>query len=84
MSSLFFLLNINNVCTGFPGGPLVKNLSTNAGDVRDTDSVPGPERSPGIGNGNPLHYSDLENSMDKRTWRVIVHEVTKNQMRLSV
>ena len=82
MSLLFFLLNMNNVCTGFPGGPLVKNLSTNAGDVRDTGSVPGLERSPGIGNGNPLQYSYLENSMDKRAWHVIVHEVTKNQIRL--
>ena len=82
MSSLFFLLNINNVCTGFPGGPLVKNLSTNAGDVRDTDSVPGPERSPGIGNGNPLHYSYLENSMDKRAWQATVHGVSKSRTQL--
>ena len=80
MSLLFFLLNINNICMGFPGGPVVKNLSTNAGDVRDTGSVPGPERSPGIGNGNPLQYSYLENSMDKRAWHVIVHEVTKNKI----
>ena len=61
---------------------MIKNLSTNAGDVRDAGSVPGPERSPGIGNGNPLQYSYLENSMDKRAWHVIVHEVTKNQIRL--
>ena len=59
---------------------MVKNLSTNAGDVRDAGSVPGPERSPGIGNGNPLQYSYLENSMDKRVCHVIVHEVTKNQI----
>ena len=50
---------------GFPGGPVVKNLSTNAGDARDAGSVPGSERSSGIGNGNPLQYSYLEDSMDK-------------------
>ena len=50
---------------GFPGGPVVKNLSTNAGDARDASSVPGSERSSGIGNGNPLQYSYLEDFMDK-------------------
>ena len=64
---------------GFPGGARGKE-PVNAGDVRDTGSVPGPERSPGIGNGNPLQYSYLENSMDKRAWHVIVHEVTKNKI----
>ena len=42
---------------------LVKNPSANAGDVRDTDSIPGFGRSPGEGNGNPLQYSCLENHM---------------------
>ena len=41
-------------CSSFPGGSVVKNLPANAGDVRDTVSVPGPGRSPGGGNGNPL------------------------------
>ena len=63
---------------------LVKNPPANAGDIRHGGLILGLGRSPGIGNGNPLQYSYLENSMDKRTWRVIVHEVTKNQMRLSV
>ena len=40
---------------------VVKNLSINAGDVRDTGSVPGLGRSPGGGHGNPLQYSFLEN-----------------------
>ena len=43
--------------------PVVKNLPVNAGD---TDSIPGLGRSPGEGNGNPLQYSYLENSMDRR------------------
>ena len=48
---------------GFPGGPVVKNLQANAGDVRDVDSIPGLGRSPGGGNGIPLQYSCLENFM---------------------
>ena len=43
---------------------MVKNLSANAGDLRDTSSIPGSGRSPGEGSGNPLQYSCLENSMD--------------------
>ena len=39
---------------GFPGGTSVKNSPANAGDVRDTGSIPGLGRSPGEGNGNPL------------------------------
>ena len=41
---------------------MVKNLPTNAGDA---DSIPGSGRSPGIGNGNPLQYSWLRNSMEE-------------------
>ena len=39
---------------GFPGGSVVKNPPVNAGDARDTGSLPGLGRSPGGGNGNPL------------------------------
>ena len=42
---------------------MVKNPSANAGNAGDTGSIPGSERSPGGGNGNPLQYSCLENSM---------------------
>ena len=48
---------------------LVKNPPANA---RDTGLIPGLERSPGEGNGNPCLYSCLENSMDRRTWRAAV------------
>ena len=41
-------------CSSFPGGSVVKNLPADAGDIRDKVSVPGPGRSPGGGNGNPL------------------------------
>ena len=47
---------------------LVKNLPANAGDTRDVGSIPGLERSPGEGNGNPLQYSHLENPMDRGAW----------------
>ena len=47
---------------------VVKNPSANAGDVRDTGSVPGLRLSPGEGNSNPLQYSRLENPMEGGTW----------------
>ena len=47
----------------------VKSLPVNAGDARDTDLIPGSGRSRGRGNGNPLQYSDLENSMHRGTWQ---------------
>ena len=44
---------------------MVKNPPANAGDARDTGSIPGLGRSPGVGNDNPLQYCHLENFMDK-------------------
>ena len=49
---------------GFPSGASGKNPPANAGDIRDTGSIPGSGRSLGEGNGNPLQYSCLENHMD--------------------
>ena len=54
---------------GFPGGVVVKNPPANAGDVRETGSVSGSERSPGGGSGNPLQYSYLGNPMDRGAWQ---------------
>ena len=48
-----------------PGSTGVKNPPSNAGDLRDVGLIPGWGRSPEEGNGNPLQYSCLENSMDK-------------------
>ena len=59
---------------GFPGGSVVKSPPVNAGDLV---SVPGSERAPGEGNGNPLQYSSLENPMDRGAWRATVHRVPK-------
>ena len=55
---------------GFPGGSAKKNLSANA---RDAGLIPGSGRSPGEGDGNPLQYSCLGNSMDRGAWWAIVH-----------
>ena len=46
-------------------------------------SIPGSGRSPGEGNGNPLQYSCLENSMDRGVWQATVHGVAKSRMQLS-
>ena len=59
--------------------PVVKNLPTHSGDVRDMGSIPGSGRSPGGWHGNLLRYFCLENSMDKGAWWVTVHRVTKSQ-----
>ena len=59
---------------------MVKNLPANAGDVRDMGLIPGSGRSPGEGNGDPLQYSCLENSMDWGAWRVTVHGVTESYL----
>ena len=57
---------------------MVKNLSANAGKVRDAGSIPGSGRSPGGGHGNPLQYSCLENPMDRGAWWATVHGVTQS------
>ena len=61
---------------------VVKNLPANAGDIRDVSSIPGLGRSSGEGHGNPLHYSCLENPMDRGAWLAMVHSVAKSQTRL--
>ena len=57
----------------------MKNLPVNAGDLRDRGSIPGLERYPGGGHGNPFQYSCLENPMDREAWQASVHEVAKSQ-----
>ena len=59
---------------------LVKNLP--AVQV-DPGSIPVLDRSSGEGNGNPLQYPCLENSMDIGAWWAAVHGVAKSQARLS-
>ena len=62
---------------GFPGGALVNNPPDIAGDARDSMSDPGLGQSPGVGNGNPLQCSCLENPMDRGAWWATVHGVGK-------
>ena len=68
----------NNCCVlynmGFPGSSVVNNPPA---IVEDAGSIPGLERFPGEGNGNPLQYSCLGNSMDRGDWQAIVHKVAK-------
>ena len=63
--------NIFQLCSG---SSVVKNPPANAGDM---GSIPKLGRSPGEGNGNPLQYSYLENSMDRGAWKATVHGVAK-------
>ena len=58
---------------------MVKNPPANAGDVRDSGSIPGLGRSPVERNGNRLQYSCLENPMDRGAWWATAHGVAKNQ-----
>ena len=57
-----------------------KESTWSTGEAGDMGSVPGLGRSPGGGNGNPLHYSCLENHMDRGAWLVTAHRVSKSQM----
>ena len=67
-------------CMDVSGGLVVKTLPVTAGDV---GSIPGLRGSPGKGNGNPLQYSCLENTMDRGAWQATVHGVTNSQTQLS-
>ena len=63
----------------FPGGSDGKESPCNGGDP---GSIPGLGRSSGEGNGYPLQYSCMENSMDRGVWWATVHGVAKSQTRL--
>ena len=60
---------------GFADGSVVKNLSADAGNM---GPVPGLQRSPGEGNGNPLQYSGLENPLERGAWLAIVHGIAES------
>ena len=59
---------------GFPHSSVGKESACSAGDL---GSIPGLERSPGEGKGNPLQYACLENPMDRGAWQATVHGVTR-------
>ena len=60
---------------GFSGGSLVKNLPAHAEDL---GSIPGPERSPGEGNGNPFQHSCLGNPMDRGAWWATIYRAAQS------
>ena len=66
-----------------PRHTVIKNLPAIAGAAGDVGLIPGSGRSPGGGNGNPLQYSCLENSMDRGVWQTAVCGVTKSRTQLS-
>ena len=79
-SSVFLIYKVFGV---FPDGSAGKESACNAGDTEDAGLIPGLRRCPGGGNGNPLQYSCLINSMDGRAWRATVHRATKSRTQLS-
>ena len=62
---------------------MVKDPPASTGDSRDEGSIPGSGRSPGLGNGTPLQYPCLENSMGREAWWATVHGATKSHIQLS-
>ena len=62
---------------GFPGSSVLKNPPASAGDARNAGSIPESGRSSGVGSGNPLQYSCLENPMERRAYRATVRGVTR-------
>ena len=62
------------MCRGLPGSSDGKESACNVGDP---GSIPELGRSPGEGNGNPLQYSCLENTMDGGAWQATVHGVAE-------
>ena len=84
------IMFMHNICTltydtfiislGFPGGSDDEESACSAGDL---GSITGLGRSPGEGNGHPIQYLCLENSMDRGAWWAVVHGVAKSWTRLS-
>ena len=62
---------------------VVKNPPANTRDLRNSGWIPGLGRSLGAGHGNPLQYSCLENSMDRKAWWATVYRIAKSWTQLS-
>ena len=80
---LLFVLLYLSLTLGLPRWHSGKETASNAVDAKDTGLIPGLGRSTGVGNGNPLQYSCLENSMDRESWQATLHGVSKGQTQLS-
>ena len=75
ISSVSLRFHTLRMSSAFPGGSVAKNSPANVGATGDSGSIPGSGRFPGGRNGNLLHYSCLENPMDRGTWWATVHRV---------
>ena len=80
----FFFFFLILLCCGFPGDSDITIFTESACNARDLGLIPGSGRSPGEGDGNPLQYSSLENSMDRGAWQTTVQGVAKSRTRLSL
>ena len=77
MRSYGICISLSDISLSMISGSAVKNPLANA---RDEGLIPGLGRSLGEGNGNPLQYSCLENSMDRGVWQSIVHGVRESDL----
>ena len=72
-----YLFSIHNNQNGLLLPSSCSDSKESACNAGDPGSIPGSGRSPGEGNDNPLHYSCLENSMEREAWWVTVHGAAK-------
>ena len=80
--SIWTLIWFINLLIYVQTGPAGEGLPANAGDTRDSVSIPESRKCPGEGNSNPLQYSCLENSIDRGAWWSIIHGVARSHTRL--
>ena len=71
---IFLVRLMSTVCRGFPDSTVGKESACKAGNL---GSILGLGSSPEEGNGNPLQYSYLENSIDGGAWQTTVHRVAR-------
>ena len=69
---------ISNYVWGFPGSASDKEPTCQCRRCKRCEFIPGLGRSPGGGQGNPLQYSCLENSVDRGAWQATVHRITNS------
>ena len=68
----------------FPWWLSSKESTCSTGDTRDMSLIPESERSPGVGNGNPLQHSCLKNSMDREAWQTSVHGTVREKVKFPI
>ena len=73
-----FTIKVMLASWDFPGGAVVKSPPASAGDTRGVGSIPGWERCPGGGNGNPVQYSCLGNPINRGDWWAPVYGVAES------